>query len=436
MIEVTLNTRLILTTGALSISKIVFDGGAGNDILAVKQHSSDRLPSRVASPSPAGLGNDTLTLLGARVHGVDTATSGAKRTYTVNDADGGGVETVVFEDFNVSGSDTFKQRAADGLRVGADRRRAVSLVDRVRGACGYAARRPQSHAPARDHRCQGGRRSPRRRSGRGSGGEAEGDGAAEAATRRQRPHAPLHVRRRAGRSWTRSATGPFTTSPRCSSSWPASRPAVQRRTPGPPTRRSSTSPSPRRSRAPATFDVAFDQFGGHVQLSGIVEASADVHLHLIVGVDPTDGVYIDTSGADELSIGNIHVTGKLEGEGRMGFLSVELVNPTVVINGRHGRRGSRRAVRIAHFPRRSRRPREPCKSHLGPCDRPRHRRGGSQRRRQGFGVPARRAGSVHARSPPSSCIGTISLSRPTCASSSPVCSTTSSRSASRSCSRS
>ena len=47
-----------------------------------------------------------------------------------------------------------------------------------------------------------------------------------------------------------------------------------------------------------------------------VEASADVSLDLIVGVDPTDGFYIDTSGSDELSITNIVVTGELDGVGR------------------------------------------------------------------------------------------------------------------------
>ena len=71
-----------------------------------------------------------------------------------------------------------------------------------------------------------------------------------------------------------------------------------------------------------------------MQLSGSVDASADVHLDLIVGVNDTDGFYIETGGASpQLSISDIQVTGNLDGDGRLGFLAVELENATVAVNG-------------------------------------------------------------------------------------------------------
>ena len=62
------------------------------------------------------------------------------------------------------------------------------------------------------------------------------------------------------------------------------------------------------------FDVGFDQLGGHVALSGNLNASADVHVHLIVGVD-SNGVYFQTGFGPQLSIDNIQVQGNLDGSG-------------------------------------------------------------------------------------------------------------------------
>ena len=83
----------------------------------------------------------------------------------------------------------------------------------------------------------------------------------------------------------------------------------------------------------AGFDVAFDQFGGHVELSGGVHASADVSLDLTFGYNATDGFYIQTDGlSPEVSITNIVVTGELDGVGQLGFLGVALDEATLTFN--------------------------------------------------------------------------------------------------------
>ncbi|MDX6411750.1 MAG: hypothetical protein QOE91_1266, partial [Gaiellaceae bacterium] len=84
----------------------------------------------------------------------------------------------------------------------------------------------------------------------------------------------------------------------------------------------------------ADFDVAFDQFGGHVALSGAIEVSVDVHAALTFGFNLTDGFFVQTDGVDpELSFSNLRVSGDIEGQGQFGFLGAELENATLTVNG-------------------------------------------------------------------------------------------------------
>ncbi|HEV7132735.1 MAG TPA: hypothetical protein VGN27_03260, partial [Gaiellaceae bacterium] len=80
------------------------------------------------------------------------------------------------------------------------------------------------------------------------------------------------------------------------------------------------------------FSFAFDKFGGHVQLSGSLEASIDFTVNLVVGVDAS-GLYIETGDGPQLALGNIQVQGNLDGSGQFGFLGVELKNATLAVNG-------------------------------------------------------------------------------------------------------
>ena len=122
------------------------------------------------------------------------------------------------------------------------------------------------------------------------------------------------------------------------------------------------------------FDVSFDKFGGHVSLSGSVEASATIHVNLVAGID-AQGFYIETGGTDpELSIGDIHVEGELHGEGQFGFLGVELENPTLTDDRRCRQHQARRAVGQQDPPRRPHRPGRARESRQCQHHRPRHRR--------------------------------------------------------------
>src|SRR4030095_8926322 len=80
--------------------------------------------------------------------------------------------------------------------------------------------------------------------------------------------------------------------------------------------------------------VMFDKFGGHVQLTGLVDISLDVRLRIAFGLDSNGDFFFETNGTDpEVVVSNIHVVGDLEGEGQFGFLSVQLENTAVNING-------------------------------------------------------------------------------------------------------
>ena len=93
------------------------------------------------------------------------------------------------------------------------------------------------------------------------------------------------------------------------------------------------------------FTTSFDAFGGHVSLSGTLDASVDLALNLTAGVNATEGFYIVTDGLGaELSLSNIQVTGQLDGGGQFGIIGVELVSSDLQRQRRQRQRRPRRAL--------------------------------------------------------------------------------------------
>ncbi len=82
-----------------------------------------------------------------------------------------------------------------------------------------------------------------------------------------------------------------------------------------------------------TVDLDMEAFGGNLTLGGTLEISANLTLHLIVGVDAR-GFFIDAGGSPgaELLVDNFHVDGHLEGRGRVGFLEVVLTGTTLTMD--------------------------------------------------------------------------------------------------------
>ena len=70
--------------------------------------------------------------------------------------------------------------------------------------------------------------------------------------------------------------------------------------------------------------------GGAVNLTGALDLSADVSVHLVFGVD-ANGFFIDaaTNPDPELVVRNVQVTGQVSGEGQIGFLGVTLSAGTI-----------------------------------------------------------------------------------------------------------
>src|SRR6185437_2701107 len=84
----------------------------------------------------------------------------------------------------------------------------------------------------------------------------------------------------------------------------------------------------------AAIDIEFDRFGGHAEIEGEATIHAAVRLRLTFGIDSGGEFFVRTDGADpELSFSNIAVDGTFEGEGRLGFLGIELDNAHLVVNG-------------------------------------------------------------------------------------------------------
>src|SRR5207249_8419466 len=81
------------------------------------------------------------------------------------------------------------------------------------------------------------------------------------------------------------------------------------------------------------LEVAFDKFGGHAELRGDIDYSMQIHLNVIFGVDANGAIYLETTGGPEVVIDNIVVHGTIEGDGRLGFLSVHVENGVIHLEG-------------------------------------------------------------------------------------------------------
>jgi hypothetical protein len=79
-------------------------------------------------------------------------------------------------------------------------------------------------------------------------------------------------------------------------------------------------------------DVDLDFAGGAIQLSGSQTISADVEIHLVVGVD-ANSFFIDVNNAfPELAVRNIQTIGAVQGYGRIGFLEVSLSDAALTVD--------------------------------------------------------------------------------------------------------
>src|SRR5207245_10792428 len=74
-----------------------------------------------------------------------------------------------------------------------------------------------------------------------------------------------------------------------------------------------------------TVDLDVQALGGAVSLTGLLDISADVDFHILLGVDD-DGFFVDANAftAPELIVSNIRIGGEITGTGRFGFLEVTL----------------------------------------------------------------------------------------------------------------
>jgi hypothetical protein len=78
--------------------------------------------------------------------------------------------------------------------------------------------------------------------------------------------------------------------------------------------------------------LAIDLLGGAFELDGAVDVSADVDLHLVVGVD-SRGFYVDTTQTDpELTIGNFQIQGNVQASGLFGLVGVDLTDTSLTSN--------------------------------------------------------------------------------------------------------
>src|SRR5262249_46690368 len=77
---------------------------------------------------------------------------------------------------------------------------------------------------------------------------------------------------------------------------------------------------------------AVDALGGRIDLAGAIEASVDIAVHLVLGVDP-NGFFLDANGPDpEFVLKNVRVSGDVSGTGRLGFLEVSLEDATLAVD--------------------------------------------------------------------------------------------------------
>jgi hypothetical protein len=82
-----------------------------------------------------------------------------------------------------------------------------------------------------------------------------------------------------------------------------------------------------------TANLDLSLFGGSFSVNGTIDVSADIDLHLIVGVD-AHGFYIDTADNPdpEISVGNLQISGDVQASGFYGLLNVGLDDTTLAAN--------------------------------------------------------------------------------------------------------
>ena len=326
LLEVTLNGRTILSTSVFSVARINFNGGLGNDSLTVDStNGSISLSGGVHFVG--GGGADTLTLRGGDVHAFDSTGN----TYTVTDVVGGAQERVFFEDLTPGDGDTTD---LSGLHTAPTWLQVIDSFTRW-----YSGFQPPSNSPLAvlgatlPRVISGATNAPPTAIGDPPDNEAlaeEGDVAAEA-TNGEAGLSRLFTFPDGSTLLDKVRDGTIhdlatleaaladlgtVTGPGPDPDAPVFNLTLTKNLAG-----------------DAGFDVGFDQFGGHVQLSGDVHASADVAVDLTFGYNATDGFYIQTDGATpEVSVSNIVVTGDVNGVGQLGFLGIALDQATLTFN--------------------------------------------------------------------------------------------------------
>jgi len=80
------------------------------------------------------------------------------------------------------------------------------------------------------------------------------------------------------------------------------------------------------------IDILVEQFGGLLNLAGLMDISAEMELRIVFGVD-SDGFFIETdSGKTGLTIRNIDVQGSPSAGGRFGFIDVTLAEANLTVD--------------------------------------------------------------------------------------------------------
>ena len=83
----------------------------------------------------------------------------------------------------------------------------------------------------------------------------------------------------------------------------------------------------------AALELQTEYGVGEIDISGDMHVSVDVVLDLVIGIETTDGVFIETlGGASGLSVSGLELEGSLEGTGRLGFLEVYLEESQLVVD--------------------------------------------------------------------------------------------------------
>jgi len=336
LLDVTMNGSLLYSAPILSLQKITFDGKGGNDTLTVDSSYGAILPASGVSFT-GGAGNDTLVLQGgksAAVRSTSVALGGGvtKETRGIDIAHAGGTETVVFEDkaaadtINIAGLPraTAAEIAADGLRRTALATNVPSQQLAIIGRTlpsvlnGSAPSTPTIRPADRPA---------------GAGPDALESGVPETSV--AEGLARLFTFDDGTSLLDLVAAGSITTTAELMTQ-------LERLAGvGNVTNLSGSDTEPRIQlhltksfTGTGTLDVEFDKFGGHAALEGEVAASLTVHLNVVFGVDADGNFYVETNGADpELVIDNLSVDGTVHGEGRLGFLGVEISNASVSLSG-------------------------------------------------------------------------------------------------------